>query len=827
MKPKFQSSNEKDSFEPKLKTGSKKFLNSCEQHESQEINSFCTISHCRALMCPSCYKSHPHKKKEDFSEDLLTKFRFLSFLGKGSCGKVFAVQQNFEDFAIKVVDVFEDVEENFSVQQKQIFFEKNMNEVEIHQVLRQQYIICYYDHFYIESEERLVIKMELADSSLGMTFQELDKDQALVWFAQICSGMNYLHEKNIIHRDLKPGNVLIKENKIKICDFGGAKLLDQTRTSTLRKNKELFLGTQEYLAPEIFSQDVKKFTKSTDIWALGIILFKMMNQGRHLFLLNGEKMDRDDKIEQINNKMDEYKHHPENVENMLKEIYMGDVIGECLKYEANNRIDIKKLMDLVQQKLDEAGIKLSSFLSNLKLKGEISNENYKKNNSNKMISNTIIKPELTRVLQPNDSTKAKLKKFMEWIQTTKIKANKIEIVYYENLGLGVQAIDDLKTDEIILTVPNEYIITLETAENHNDFKNKSDFNNIQFLGPKHTSFAAFLLLNRKMDKNSKWKSYFDMLPSKMMTNPLLYEHNELEFLKGTDFLKKIHKQKQALKADYDQLLVNMPEYSIFSFEDFCNNRLIVASRIFGYKYKGKKTYGLIPYGDFINPGIKNVNWIYDDEKEAFVFKVFKNITKGEAIKVTFGKKCNTRFLTNYGYIEQNNFLENELEIQINIIGDTQDPLLKIKRENFEIPEEKYLILKLKWDSTLFLEILGKIRIILVDNEQNLFKLAQHRTGGFVLEKKVIEYLQAALKQRMQDYPTSYQEDEILLNKLLNINEINCLIARMGEKEIINSFLDLLVELQTNVLCYLGINGIDFDIDNYEFYISSCFYKKFK
>ena len=74
MKPK--SSAEGDFFQPKPnKPISKKSPNNCEVHESQQINSFCSISNCKALMCPSCYKSHNHKKKEEISEDLLSKFR--------------------------------------------------------------------------------------------------------------------------------------------------------------------------------------------------------------------------------------------------------------------------------------------------------------------------------------------------------------------------------------------------------------------------------------------------------------------------------------------------------------------------------------------------------------------------------------------------------------------------------------------------------------------------------------------------------------------------------------------------------------------------------
>ena len=399
-----EKSNEEvsEKIPPSQKSSKKnKILNGCEVHENELFSCFCTISDCRAILCPKCYKTHTHRRKEDLSENLVARFQFQKFLGKGGCGRVFSVIENFEEFAIKVIDVFSDVDENMSTKKKNEYLEDFKTEIQIHQNLRQQYIISYYDNFYLEDEERLVIKMELADGSLAASLENLDKNQALIWFAQILSAVYYLHSKNIIHRDLKPGNILIKENKVKICDFGGAKIIEKTRNSRIMQNKEFFLGTTEYLAPEIFALDVKRFTKSTDIWALGIILFKMLNNGKHPFESSDEDKNRDERIEEIKKKMDEYKENKVKLLKKVTNLYMGDIIGKCLQYDADERIDIKSLISDFKDKLNEEGIDISIPVKQ-NPKSELSEETLK---PSKIKSKTVA--------ESSSSTKGNSQKFEE------------------------------------------------------------------------------------------------------------------------------------------------------------------------------------------------------------------------------------------------------------------------------------------------------------------------------------------------------------------------------------------------------------------------------
>jgi serine/threonine protein kinase len=46
------------------------------------------------------------------------------------------------------------------------------------------------------------------------------------YIAEICMALKYMKDEKIIHRDIKPKNILIHEGKIKISDFGVAKMIN-------------------------------------------------------------------------------------------------------------------------------------------------------------------------------------------------------------------------------------------------------------------------------------------------------------------------------------------------------------------------------------------------------------------------------------------------------------------------------------------------------------------------------------------------------------------------------------------------------------------------
>eukprot|EP01079_Euglenida_sp_SAG-EU17-18_P012929 gene12929-biopygen5593 len=85
---------------------------------------------------------------------------------------------------------------------------------------------------------------------------------------QIVSGLLYLHENRVIHQDMKPHNILLTQDGVcKLADFGCARLIDPSKTSTKTTG-----GTIVYMAPEVMAG---KALLASDMWSLGMTIMHM------------------------------------------------------------------------------------------------------------------------------------------------------------------------------------------------------------------------------------------------------------------------------------------------------------------------------------------------------------------------------------------------------------------------------------------------------------------------------------------------------------------------------------------------------------------------
>ncbi|NWJ40428.1 MAG: protein kinase [Geothrix sp.] len=207
--------------------------------------------------------------------DRLGKFEVVRLLGKGAMGEVYLGRDPKlgRDVALKVISAgtaFGD--------EAQARFER---EARAAALLNHPHVVTIYE--FGEDEGMHYLAMEFLDGhELEALIREgkTPKADLLEVLAQVCDGLGYAHGRSVIHRDIKPANVLVtrqgKRLHAKLMDFGVAHMGPSGLTQS-----GVWMGTVSYMAPEYL--DTGRATASSDIFALGVILYEILSGGRKPF----------------------------------------------------------------------------------------------------------------------------------------------------------------------------------------------------------------------------------------------------------------------------------------------------------------------------------------------------------------------------------------------------------------------------------------------------------------------------------------------------------------------------------------------------------------
>ena len=107
-------------------------------------------------------------------------------------------------------------------------------------------------------------------------FGSLDIESARYYAAQLIDTIEFMHDRGVIHRDLKPENILLDEEmRIRVTDFGSARILDESEGSTGEDGKKRsFVGSADFVSPEVLRDDPAVL--ASDTWAFGCVLYQLL-----------------------------------------------------------------------------------------------------------------------------------------------------------------------------------------------------------------------------------------------------------------------------------------------------------------------------------------------------------------------------------------------------------------------------------------------------------------------------------------------------------------------------------------------------------------------
>ncbi|XP_033734922.1 cyclin-dependent kinase-like 1 isoform X26 [Pecten maximus] len=197
----------------------------------------------------------------------MEKYEKLTKIGEGSYGVVFKCRNKESGMTVAIKRFVESEEDPLikKIAMREIRMLKQLkhpNLVNLIEVFRRKKRL----HLVFEYVDHTVLH-ELERSPRGV-----NEDLVKKIVSQTLEAVNFCHIRNCIHRDVKPENILLSiENKVKLCDFGFARVL----TGPSDEYTD-YVATRWYRAPELLVGD-PKYGPPVDVWAIGCVFAELLS----------------------------------------------------------------------------------------------------------------------------------------------------------------------------------------------------------------------------------------------------------------------------------------------------------------------------------------------------------------------------------------------------------------------------------------------------------------------------------------------------------------------------------------------------------------------
>jgi len=204
-------------------------------------------------------------------QPLLPAFELQTLLGRGGMGAVYRARHRKLDRVVAIKVLLEDLVRDPA------FAERFEREARALAMLQHPGIVAVHD--FGRAGDFYYLVMEFVDgASLRDLLQSgrLSTRDVLAFVPQLCDALQYAHDHRVVHRDIKPENILVdQDGRVRIADFGLAKLSGHGTTQVALTRTEQGLGTPLYMAPEQIGA-AGSVDHRADLYSLGVVLYEML-----------------------------------------------------------------------------------------------------------------------------------------------------------------------------------------------------------------------------------------------------------------------------------------------------------------------------------------------------------------------------------------------------------------------------------------------------------------------------------------------------------------------------------------------------------------------
>ncbi|TIB86900.1 RuBisCO-cytochrome methylase [Wallemia mellicola] len=431
-------------------------------------------------------------------------------------------------------------------------------------------------------------------------------------------------------------------------------------------------------------------------------------------------------------------------------------------------------------------------------------------------------------------------KFLEWFTTNGGEFSKDIVAIGENvdgMGRGLVAVADIKAQTSLFTIPRDIVLSTRTSS----FKEKVGQDVYKQLENDNIGSWTPLIMAMCWEYNqggsSKWDAYFKILP-KQFTSLMFWSKEELSLLKGTTVVDKIgledieneFERVRDIVKQNENVFGDIANYTLDLFKRMGSLILSRSFTVEEWKTEEEREkeeeeeededeeidlrtsvddVAMVPMADILNSRTDSVNAHTEYEENCLRMISLQDIKAGDQIFNTYNDPPNADLIRRYGHVDysplsqdpdfmgnKNDVVELPADILLELALPDAKESHKERRVEFLLDECGEDSFELTHDD-LVPELL-KICVLLFTESEAEFKTREKsrklpKASGFTKEKA--EFLIKAIKQRMEQYGSTLEDDISKLDNKDSLPENNfkALVVTVGERRILNKAIE---ELQT-------------------------------